>query len=63
MVEDLIIIGSGPAGLTAALYTAREDFKPLVITESTQEGSFFSLQRLRTFQLFPMEYMGLSWST
>jgi len=35
---DLIIIGSGPAGLTAGLYAARANFKVLLIAGSKWGG-------------------------
>lgn len=50
---DLIIVGGGPAGLTAALYAAREGFETLVIEQSGLGGQAGVTERLDNFPGFP----------
>jgi thioredoxin reductase (NADPH) len=49
-VEDLVIVGSGPAGCTAAIYAARAKLQPLVIDGATPGGL---LQETDTVENFP----------
>ncbi len=50
---DTIVIGGGPAGLTAALYLAREGFEVLVIEKSGLGGQAGITDRLDNFPGFP----------
>ena len=50
---DLIVVGSGPAGLTAALYAAREGMSVLVVERGGVGGQAGVTERLDNFPGFP----------
>jgi thioredoxin reductase (NADPH) len=58
MVENLIILGSGPAGFTAGIYAGRAQLSPLLMTGSALGGQVAITNKIENYPGFPEAITG-----
>src|SRR5688572_9959003 len=57
-IEDVVIVGSGPAGYTAALYTSRADLEPLMVEGFAWGGLLQQTTDVENYPGYPSGVMG-----
>lgn len=58
-MENVVVVGTGPAGLSAAIYAARADLKPLVIEGIAPGGQLVVSPEIENYPGFRVAMSGI----